>query len=296
MTAAAGRPPEQDEEDVVATLTDSGEFDGRGGRVSWQAWLPDGTVRAVVVLVHGVAEHAGRYAHVAEHLVSHGFAVFAPDHIGHGKSGGRRANVESLDGAADNVATVLDLAGSRYPGVPRFLVAHSLGSLITLHLATRAPLDVAGIAVSAPPLLFHGGSALQRRLAPMLSKLIPNIGIVQLDSAEISRDPEVVAAYDADPLVFRGKLPIRTGAEMLATSELVVRRLDQLTVPTLVLHGEGDVMADPASADLIERWAASQDLTVIRYPGLYHEVFNEPEQEKVLGDLTGWLENHLAGQ
>jgi len=274
--------------------SETGEFDGRGGRVFWRAWVPEESVRAVIALVHGVAEHSGRYEHVGKRLADSGFAVYALDHIGHGRSAGGRANIDSVDGAADNVATLLDLATARHPEVPRFVIGHSMGSLITLYLATRAPLDVAGVVVSAPPLDISAGTALQRLLAPVLSRWTPNLGVLQLDSAMISRDPEVVRAYDADPLVFRGRLPARTGAEILRATETVRGRLDRLTAPTLVLHGTADALAAPSSADAIEQRAGAKDLTVIRYPGLYHEVFNEPEQDRVLTDLTEWLEKHLA--
>ncbi|MFJ1461293.1 lysophospholipase [Nocardia sp. N2S4-5] len=273
--------------------TETGEFEGRGGNVFWRAWLPEEQVRGVVVLVHGVAEHSGRYEHVGKRLADNGFAVYAPDHIGHGQSSGSKANIDSVDGAADNVATLLDFAAHTHPGVPKFLVAHSMGSLITLYLATRAPLDVAGIAVSAPPLVISAGNPVQRLLAPILSRFTPGLGVLQLDSSAISRDPEVVRAYDNDPLVFRGKLPARTGAEILQATETITRRLDRLTVPTLVLHGTADALAAPASSDLIEQRAATSDLTVNRYPGLYHEIFNEPEQATVLNDLTTWLNQHL---
>ncbi|WP_228824522.1 alpha/beta hydrolase [Nocardia blacklockiae] len=274
--------------------TETGGFEGRGGRIFWRAWLPDEQVRGVVVLVHGVAEHSGRYEHVGKRLADNGFAVYAPDHLGHGQSAGGKANIDSVDGAADNVATLLETASAAHPDVPKFVVAHSMGSLITLYLATRAPLDVAGIAISAPPLVISAGNPVQRLLAPVLSRLTPGLGVLQLDSSAISRDPEVVRAYDADPLVFRGKLPARTGAEILRATELITHRLDHLTVPTLVLHGTADALAAPESTDLIERHAGAKDLTVKRYPGLYHEVFNEPEQDAVLGDLVGWLEEHLT--
>ncbi|NQE86892.1 alpha/beta hydrolase [Nocardia terpenica] len=265
---------------------------GRGGRVFWRAWVPEGEVRGVVALVHGVAEHSGRYEHVGKRLADNGFATYALDHIGHGRSGGVRGNIDSIDGAADNVATVLDLASGGHPGVPRFVVGHSMGSLITLHLATRGPLDVAGIAVSAPPLVIEAGNPVQRLLAPALSRWTPNLGVLQLDSSAISRDPEVVRAYDTDPLVFCGKLPARTATEILHTADTVRHRLDHLTVPTLVLHGTADALASPTGTDLIARHAATKDLTINRYPGLYHEVFNEPEQDDVLTDLVGWLDAH----
>lgn len=274
--------------------SDTGEFDGRGGRVFWRSWLPEEQARAVIALVHGVAEHSGRYEHVGKHLADNGFAVYALDHTGHGRSAGHKGNIDSIDGAADNVATMLDIASAQHPGVPRFVVGHSMGSLITLYLATRCPLDVAGIAVSAPPLVIDAGNPVQRLLAPVLMRWTPNLGVLKLDSSAISRDPEVVRAYDTDPLVFRGMLPARTAAQILLSAGTVLRRLDKLTVPTLVMHGTADVLANPAGTDLIERDAGTKDLTVERYPGLYHEIFNEPEQDQVLADLVAWLEKHLA--
>lgn len=276
--------------------TKDGSFEGTGSRIAWRAWLPDGPARAAIVLVHGVAEHSGRYVHVGTRLADAGYAVYALDHVGHGKSAGGKANIASLDGAADNVAGMLDIAAREHPGVPRFLLGHSMGALIVLYLATRAPIDVAGVVVSAPPLEIPVGNPLQKLLAPVLTRLTPNLGVLQLDSSSISRDPAVVAAYDSDPLVYRGKLPARTATEILDGSLTVKRRLGKLTVPTLVLHGTADTLAAPSSADLIERGAAAEDLTVHRYDGLYHEVFNEPEKETVFADLERWLQDHLTTQ
>ncbi|MCP2290670.1 alpha/beta hydrolase [Nocardia amikacinitolerans] len=276
------------------TRTEDGDFEGTGSRIAWRAWLPETTTKAVIVLVHGIAEHSGRYAHVGKRLAEAGFAVYALDHLGHGKSAGSKANIGSMEGSADNVEGMLDIAAREHPGVPKFLLAHSMGSLIVLYLATRAPIDVAGIVLSAPPLDIEVGNPVQRLLAPVLSKLTPNLGVLKLDSSMISRDPAVVAAYDADPLVYRGKLPARTGTEILNATETVKRRLDKVTVPLLVLHGTADALAAPSSSDLIERDAGSKDLTVIRYEGLYHEVFNEPEQDRVLIDVVAWLEAHVT--
>ncbi|APE33942.1 lysophospholipase [Nocardia mangyaensis] len=274
--------------------TDTGEFAGNGGRIAWRAWQPESTARGVIVLVHGVAEHSGRYEHVGEVLAGEGFAVYALDHIGHGLSEGASANIGSMQAAADNVATLLELAGAAHPGVPRFLLGHSMGSLVVLHLATRAPVDVAGIVVSAPPLDIPLGNPVQRLAAPLLTRIAPNLGVLTLDSSTISRDPEVVRAYDADPLVFRGKLPARTAVEILQHTALVKQRLGALTPPLLVVHGTGDVVAAPSSADVLETGTGSPDVTVIRYPGLFHEVFNEPERDEVIGDVAQWLSAHVS--
>lgn len=275
---------------------DRGEFEHAGNRLSRRSWVPATPARGLVVLVHGVAEHSGRYEYVARTLAAAGFAVYAFDHVGHGGSAaaGARANIGSMDNAADNVAALLALARAEHPGVPAFVIGHSMGALITLYLATRAPLDVAGVVVSAPPLIIDAGNPAQRLLAPVLTRLAPNLGVLKLDSSQISRDPEVVTAYDNDPLVFRGKLPARTATEILTAAGTVLDRLPRLRVPTLALHGTGDALAAPASTDRIEQHAGTTDLTVRRYDGLYHEIFNEPERDEVLTDVVAWLDARTA--
>lgn len=275
------------------TRNETGEFQGAGGKIFWQGWLPDGEPRALAVIVHGYAEHSGRYAHVAQRLAEAGFAVYALDHTGHGRSAGARANVGSLDGAADNVTTLLKLASEQHPGLPKFVIGHSMGGLTSAYLATRGPLDIDGLVLSGPAVVIDAGNAVERAVAPLLSRVLPNLGVVKLDSKLVSRDPEVVRAYDEDPLVHHGGVPARTAVEMLKAGEFVKTHLDKLTVPLLVQHGKADGLANPAGADLFEQGAASQDKTVIRYDGLYHEIYNEPEQDKVLTDLVNWLEAHL---
>ncbi|MFB7724499.1 alpha/beta hydrolase [Nocardia sp. NPDC056100] len=275
------------------TRNETGEFQGSAGRVYWQAWLPDSEPRAVAVIVHGYAEHSGRYAHVAARLNDAGIAAYALDHIGHGRSEGGKANVVSLDGAADNVKALLDIAVKEHPGLPKFVIGHSMGGLTVAYLATRAPLDVTGVVLSGPAIVVDAGNAVQRLLAPVVSKLLPNLPVLKLDSKLVSRDPEVVRAYDTDPLVYHGGVPARTGSEMLRAGTYVLANLDKLTVPVLVQHGTADGLASPEGADLIERDAASQDKTVIRYDGLFHEIYNEPEQDKVIADLVNWLNQHI---
>ncbi|MGI5220468.1 alpha/beta hydrolase [Nocardia sp. CA-290969] len=275
--------------------TQRGEFEHAGHRLARRAWLPAGPVVGVIVLVHGVAEHSGRYEYVGQTLAAAGFAVHALDHVGHGESArvGAPANLGSVDDAADKVAALLDLARAEHPGVPAFLIGHSMGALITLYLATRAPLDVAGVVVSAPPLLIDAGNPVQRLFAPVITRIAPNLGVLKLDSSQISRDPDVVTTYDNDPLVFRGKLPARTATEILTAAGRVLDRLPDLRVPTLAMHGTADAIAAPASTDRIEQRAGTTDLTIRRYDGLYHEIFNEPERDQVLADVVAWLTARL---
>ncbi|MFD7847206.1 alpha/beta hydrolase [Nocardia sp. NPDC059764] len=277
------------------TRTETGEFQGAGGRVYWQAWLLDTEPRAVAVIVHGYAEHSGRYAHVARRLTESGFAVYALDHTGHGKSEGARANIGSLDTAADNVRTMLATATGRHPGLPKFVIGHSMGGLTTAYFATRDQPEVDGLVLSAPAIDIEAGNAVQRLAAPLVAKYLPNVPVVKLDSKLVSRDPEVVRAYDDDPLVHHGGVPARTAGEMLRAGEYVKAHLDRLTAPLLVQHGSADGLASPTGTDKVERDAAAEDKTIIRYDGLYHEIYNEPEQDKVLTDVVNWLEAHLPG-
>ncbi|WP_280422334.1 alpha/beta hydrolase [Nocardia carnea] len=275
--------------------TERGEFEHAGRRLVRRSWVPGTPVRGAIVLVHGVAEHSGRYDYAGRTLAAAGFAVHALDHVGHGESArvGAPANLGSIDDAADKVAALLELVRAENPGVPLFVIGHSMGALITLYLATRAPLDVAGVVVSAPPLLIDAGNPVQRLLAPVLTRIAPNLGVLKLDSSQISRDPDVVTAYDNDPLVFRGKLPARTATEILTAAGQVLDRLPQLRVPTLAMHGTADAIAAPASTDRIEQHAGTTDLTVRRYDGLFHEIFNEPERDQVLADVVTWLTARL---
>ncbi|MFE3195767.1 alpha/beta hydrolase [Nocardia sp. NPDC059240] len=275
------------------TRTETGEFQGAGGRVFWQAWLPDGEPRAVAVIVHGYAEHSGRYTHVAQRLTDSGVAVYALDHTGHGKSEGPRANIGSLDTAADNVRTLLATATGRHPGLPSFVIGHSMGGLTTAYFAVRDQPEVNGVVLSAPAIDIAAGNAVQRLAAPLVSRFLPNLPVIKLDSTLVSRDPAVVKAYDEDPLVHHGGVPARTAGEMLRAGDYVKAHLDRLTAPLLVQHGTADGLASPTGTDLVDQGAASKDKTVIRYDGLYHEIYNEPEQDKVISDLTHWVEAHI---
>ncbi len=274
----------------------------------WQAWLPRDTARAVIVVVHGIHEHSARYAHVGARLAAAGFAVYAADHRGHGRSDGRRANIERMALILDDLRSFVQFAAERHPGLPVFMVGHSLGGLIALHYAidNHGAIDgcgatgsgstsLDGLVVSGPAVTATAGSALTRRLAGLLSALVPNLGVAALDADhKISRDPEVVRAYREDPLVYRGRIKARTRAEILAAMQRLPARLPRLSVPLLLLHGIDDQICPLAGSMMVHDTVSSPDRTLRRYPGLYHEVFNEPEREAILTDLISWLNDRSA--
>ncbi len=267
-----------------------------GRTAYWQAWVPGEPARGVVVVVHGIHEHLARYAHVGRRLAAAGFATYAADQPGHARTDGRRANVARMALIQADLRSFVHFAAQRHRGRPVFMVGHSLGGLIALQFATAcgaATLD--GLVVSGPAVTATAGSALARRLAGVLSALVPNLGVAALDADQkISRDPEVVRAYRDDPLVYRGRIKARTGAEILATMQGLPAALPRLSVPLLLLHGTADVICPLAGSAMVHDTVSSPDRTLRRYPGLYHEVFNEPEREAILTDLICWLNDHLT--
>jgi alpha-beta hydrolase superfamily lysophospholipase len=271
-------------------------FTGVGGtNIVYDLYEPAAAeLRGMILVVHGVAEHAGRYRHVADRLVGLGLRVVVPDHRGHGRSGGKRLLVRDLSEFTADLETLRRL--EVVDGRPTYLLGHSMGGEIALDYALDHQDALAALVLSAPAVLPGDDiNPVLMRVAKVLGKLVPGLPGQKLSSTSISRDPAVVKAYDEDPLVFRGALSAGIGGAMLRTMEGFPSRLPSLRLPLLVLSGTEDKLVNPEGAKLVDRLAGSTDKTLKMYPGLYHEVFNEPEQELVLGDLTDWLKAHLAG-
>jgi acylglycerol lipase len=270
-----------------------GHLPGAGGvSLYWQAWLPNAAPRAVVALAHGGLEHSGRYSHIGRRFADADFASYAIDFRGHGRSGGRRGQIERMSLLVDDLRRLIGLCGEKHPDTPVFLVAHSLGAMVALEYVTSADGALAGVVLSGTGIDVSGIPKLQAKVAKALSAVAPNLGLVTVDSAGVSRDPAVVRSYDEDPLVFRGRVPVRTAAELLLSADRVTPRLGSLRLPLLVLHGEADVLATSAGARLVHERAGSVDKTLTIYSGLYHEIFNEPEREAILDDVVNWIAAH----
>jgi alpha-beta hydrolase superfamily lysophospholipase len=259
-----------------------------------QAWLPEDEPRAVVVISHGLAEHGGRYDALAQRLVARGYAVYALDHRGHGRSQGERANIERFAYVVSDLGTFVGRAQRQHPGMPAFLIGHSMGGAIALGCALQYPDVLRGLALSAPALSAGDDvPVLKSWLVRLLSAVAPGAGALTLPASAISRDPAVVSAYERDPLVHRGSIPARTLAELLAAMKSFPERATSLRVPVLVQHGTADRLV-PYDANRPVYAALGQPKTrVIRtYEGLFHEIYNEPERDRVIGDLEAWFEAH----
>jgi alpha-beta hydrolase superfamily lysophospholipase len=278
-----------------------GTFTGVGGlSIFWQTWLPAGPPRGVVVIAHGLGEHSGRYVHVADRLTREGYAVYAVDHRGHGRSAGPRAMVDRMDNAvADLDWVVLHASGEHgaqaHLGIPVFLLGHSMGGTVALCYAMRHQDRLDGLVLSGPLAALEATSPVLRIAANVLSRLTPQLPVIAVDSSLVSRDPVVVEAYRADPLVHHGKVPARTVAELAAAIESFPAGVTRITVPTLILYGTADGLCPTEGSEMLGRRIGAGDKTVKPYPGLYHEILNEPEQEQVMDDLCAWLGSHGSG-
>jgi acylglycerol lipase len=274
---------------------DESDLTGIGGlRIYWQSWLADSEPRAVVVIAHGAGEHGGRYQHVADRLAAQGYAVYAIDHRGHGRSEGPRALIDRTDNAVADLDSLIVLAATKHPGTQLFLLGHSMGGAISLRYAMRHQERLSGLILSGPLAALEAASPPVRVIAKVLSVVVPGLPVLAVDESLVSRDPAVVQAYVEDPLVHHGKLPARTVAELAAAVESFPSGVGAITVPTLIMYGTADGLCPPVGSVMLYERISSTDKTVKAYEGLYHEILNEPEQERVLDDMCSWLAARVA--
>ncbi len=267
-----------------------------GGEIFWQSWpAPEGSApKGVVVIAHGVSEHSGRYAHVARRLNEAGYDAFGLDHRGHGSSEGGRANIGRMASAVADVGTLIGIARDQSSAPKLFLLGHSMGGAIALEFALERQRELDGLVLSAPAAALEAASRFELAAGRVLSVVAPGLGVFPVDPTSVSRDPEVVREYESDPLNYHRKLPARTVAELAGAIETFPERLPRLTAAAA---GDGrdrpTAWCRPDASRMVAERAGSADKRLIEYDGLYHEILNEPEQDKVMDDLVAWLDPHL---
>ncbi len=276
----------------MATTRKERSFDGVGGvRIVYDVWTPDIEPKGVVVLAHGYAEHARRYDHVAQRFGESGLITYALDHRGHGRSGGKRVYLRDISEYTDDFHTLVGIAAADHPGLKRVVLGHSMGGGIVFAYGVEHPDDYAAMVLSGPAVDAQDAvSQLMVFTAKLLGKITPGLPVEQLPTDAVSRDPEVVAAYNADPLVHHGKLPAGIARALLGVGETMPQRAGTLTAPLLVVHGEQDKLIPVDGSRHLVECVGSTDVHLKVYPELYHEVFNEPERALVLDDVTSWIE------
>ncbi len=267
----------------------------QGLKLRWRQLVPDAKVRGTVLIAHGYAEHMGRYQNVFDTLLPAGIQVFGLDHQGHGNSEGKRGYVERLgDYTVDMHQLYAEVIVPRLAGHKLFLLGHSMGSVIAMHYAVAHHSELGGLILSGTGNTMSGTPKLLTALASLLSMLVPKLGIKSpFPTSFISHDPEVCAAYDADPLVYAPDITVRLGAEMYQGCLDGAVALAPLTLPLLIQYGSLDV-SFAGQRELFESYAG-EDKTFKCYEGAKHETYNElPEwKDQSLGDLRSWVEARL---
>jgi alpha-beta hydrolase superfamily lysophospholipase len=247
-------------------------------------------MRGVVLLVHGLGEHAGRYDHVARRLNSWGFAVRGPDQYGHGESGGARGGLPTAHRLLDDLADIVDSTRLRMSSkMPLILLGHSLGGLVAARFVSLAMRPVEALVLSSPA-LDPGLSAFQKFLVSVLPKIAPDLRVGNgLDPSMISHDPEVVAAYRADKLV-HDRISARLARFIADEGPATVALAPNWRVPTLLLYAGADKLVKPQGSRDFAAAAPKEVVTAHCFETLYHEIFNELDPEPVFAELKKWLD------
>lgn len=274
-------------ESTLSTFTS-----GEGDNLAMQDWpLPEGVaVRGVVVIVHGLGEHAGRYEHLARRLNGWGFSVRGYDQYGHGESDGARGTLPSATRLIDDLADVIDSTRARMQeDVPLILLGHSMGGLVAAWLVALGQARVEGLVLSSPA-LDPGLSAFQKLLLATLPRVAPNLTVGNgLDPDFLSHDPEVVAAYRADARV-HDRISGRLARFIADGGPMVVAHASHWPVPTLLMYAGTDKLVDPAGSRAFAAAAPGQTVTSHCFEDLFHEIFHEAESEPVFEMLERWLD------
>ena len=268
----------------------------QGSELFQQSWIPEGEIKAHVILFHGLAEHSGRYEHVARFLGQEGYGAYTFDIRNHGKSGDHSIYVNSFDDFLADADVFIANVRRTAQGKPLFLMGHSMGGTIaTLYCITRKPDFLNGVILSAPAVKMGNDiSPLLVKISGILSVLTPHLKTIVLDNHSISHDPQVVQWYNNDPLNYRGGIPARTGAELNRAVQRIQADMEAITQPVLIVHGEDDPLVDINGSRMLYERVSSLDKTFKSYPGFYHEVMNEVQKEIVLRDIGDWIKKHLG--
>jgi alpha-beta hydrolase superfamily lysophospholipase len=257
-----------------------------------RSWRPEGAPRAVVAICHGVNSHGGYYGWAAAQLVESGLAVYALDLHGRGQSDGERFYIENIDEYVADVDALINHARTREPSLPTFLLGHSAGGVISCIYALEHQEKLAGLIcesfafqVAAPDIALS--------VVRGLAHIAPHTHVLHLKNAEFSRDPDVVKAMDADPLIDNETQPTKTVSELVRATQRLKAEFPSIKVPVLILHGTADKVTRPAGSQLFYDTTGSTDKTLKLYDGHFHDLLNDIGKKEVMANIQSWIDARL---
>jgi len=263
-------------------------------KLYYRSWLPAREPLAVLLIVHGLAEHSARYRVLANHFTDKGFAVYSFDQRGHGKSEGFPGYVNRFREYLHDLMVFSSFVREKHKGSRCFLLGHSVGGLIAASFIPEHQNCFSGLILSGATV--KPGSSLSPvkiAAARLLSLVLPKLGVDKIDATAVSCNQEVVNAYINDPLVYHGKISARLGSELLGAMRQLGEQMPRIELPTLIMHGTSDRLSDPEGSRLLYERTGSSDKALKEYDGFYHEIFNEPGHLRVFKDMEDWLKARL---
>ncbi|MEQ1763585.1 MAG: lysophospholipase [Pyrinomonadaceae bacterium] len=268
-------------------------FEGVGGlKIATRAWQPEGSPRAVMILVHGFNAHSGYMTWPGEQFSSNGFATYALDLRGRGKSEGERFYVEEFSDYLTDVNKLVDIARGENPGLPIYVLGHSAGGVIASSYVFEHQDEIAGLVCES--FAFDVGLPHLVQLALQgLSHLTPHLHVFSLNNADFSRDPAAVEKMNTDPLIAKESQPAETASEMLKAAERLKENMPKFTVPVLIIHGTEDKATRPAGSQYFYDNAGSTDKTLKLYEGHFHDLLADVDKEIVMSDILAWLDARI---
>jgi len=277
----------------TATAAEESTFTGTAGlNIFFRSWRPAGMARAVIVIVPGFNSHSGYYGWAAEQLVTLGVAVYAVDLRGRGKSDGERFYVATFADYLSDVDGMVRLARSHDPELPVFVLGHSAGGVLACLYTVEHPRNLAGLICES---FAFQTPAPEVALAVLkgLGHIFPHAHVLHLKNEDFSRDPNVVVAMNADPLIAHETQPTQTVAELVRADERLKNEFSRITLPVLILHGTSDKAAKASGSQVFFDAAGSKDKTLKLYDGHFHDLLNDVDKEIVMEDLKNWLSSRL---
>ncbi len=257
-----------------------------GEQLFFRYWLPDKLPVAMVTLVHGYAEHSGRYDHIAGELVSRGMGVAAFDLVGHGRSGGARAYIDSIDSCVADLAVFRAKVQKEFPGIAHPMFAHSMGGAISILAILSRSVRTNAIFLSSPAIKLCEPVWLQKA-STILSSILPTLPTISINRNKLTTDKTVLDQADHDDLHYKGPTPLNTGAEMVKASEKILTLMNDFDTPFMIIHGSDDTLTSPQGSKDFYAAAQAEDKQIRIFEGLLHETFNSAEKGPTVVSLIG---------